>query len=591
MKQNVIFILNGTPPLKTDSDCLWKYVRNAIHSIRSYSYEKKLNLSICFANLSSDQKYDLEKNLSFEDFDTFSIENEKKDEYFSKMGFSALNYFFSTSQTRHGEKQPLIIILDAEGLEDNENYSRLNSLVNFGKAKKIIVPKKIWQDGSLKLGASGRNFSFLRNFISSASQSRFAKPLLACAGAVLLLAVLLMIFVPRIASFIQNHKIPHVATVYKKVYTGDGDRLILRREGDLSAEELLRLNEGEVVMVEEEGEEWDKIYYHGFEGYVHNEYLASADEEEYVITNPDTMYTYGKSCLVNGLQNEYDGYYWIEKSASLGEVTAQWEMYRFYENGSLPVIISDSEKALSYLYEIDRNEKSYEELEAEECRAKAKSLETTSQKDLVQKFLAKAAEKERNAKAIKRQAAKKMSELKFYSEPELASDFYKKALSLGLEGDPDYMYSLAVDTELNDEDSLSWLKKASGMGHYNSSRLLANYYFNRDNYEPALTYFKAAAEQSSGASAPYYCAYIYYHYYQNYYQAVKYFKDAYNAYDYSQEFYNASYYLGWCYEYGQGCSVNYSFALNYYNMARGHVNGADDAYSRVYDKVYDDYWW
>lgn len=600
-EQSVIFLLDDPSLLETERTLLIRCIRNCVHSLRGYSYSKKKHLSVGFATLSSQPGDDTAQTVLLIDFDTFSVKDELLDSYFKGTGFSALNYFFSTLQVQKNDL-PLIIVLHSTAVDGQQNYQRLCSLSQFVSSKKVLAFKSDWDDVH-KLIYSVQSVSLpsfdvaskMSVFVQSASQKKFFKPLLAGLGAALVVTLALLIIVPRVGR-ITNPFVQPVAAVYKLVYTGDGDRLILRDAPSRSGQDLLRLNEYEALQVVEEnisdsdGELWDKVNYHGFEGYVHTEYLMGGSEEDYVITNPDTMYTYGKALLLHNLVAENDGYYWIRESAGLGEISAQWEMFKFYDNGAFPDIVKDPERAKEYLLAIDANENPYEAQIAQDCRKSASSNESAGYTELAQKFKAKAAEKEEEVKKIRRQAAKKLSQLYFDTDINLASAYYKKALSYGLSGDADYMYSLAVGTDLSDEESIWWLEKASALGHYKSTDILATFYWNRENYDEALKWFKAGVKQSDSAEPAFYCGWIYYHQYKNYSSAFSYFYTAYLTYDYSDEFYKSCYYLGWCYEYGQGTYESDSYALDYYNIARGHVSNADEAYSRVYKRLYGGWW-
>ncbi len=600
-EQSVIILLDDPFLLTTEQKLLTRCLRNCVHALRGYAYAKKKHLSIAFATLSSDAQYDVAQTLSFSNFDSFCVDDKLVPAYFNTCGFSALNYYFSMLPNKTANL-PLVLVLHGKAVDSQQNYIRLCSLSQFVHSKKVLAFKSDWETVH-KLIYSPKSLPFadavlkLSSFVQSASQKKIFKPLLIALGSVLVLSIALMLVVPRVKS-IHNPFEVFKPVVYKSVYTGDGDRLILRDAPSRSGLELLRLNEGEVLKVLEENiadaenELWDKVVYHGFEGYVHTEYLSEGTEENYEITNPDTMYTYGKALLQNNLEDEHDGYYWIQTAADSGEITAQWEMFKFYDNGAFPKIEKDPDKALEYLLAIDSNENPYEQEEALYCKNKAAEVEASGNNELVEKYKAKAAKKESDVKVVRRSAAKKLSQWYFSSNIDLASEYYKKALSYGLEGDGDYMYSLAIGTELNETESLEWLKKASALGHYNSTDVLATYYWNQNIYDEALKWFKEATKLTNSAEPSYYCGWIYYHQYKNYSSAFSYFYKAYQSYDYTDEFYRACYYLGWCYEYGQGTYESDYYALDFYNLARGHVSNADEAYNRVYNRLYGgSSWW
>ena len=73
-------------------------------------------------------------------------------------------------------------------------------------------------------------------------------------------------------------------------------------------------------------------------------------------------------------------------------------------------------------------------------------------------------EQRQNESAIKRQAAKKLSE--YYlnkGDVHKASEYYETAIERGLKGDDDYMYNLAkrLDPNLQSAESRKWYEKTS----------------------------------------------------------------------------------------------------------------------------------
>lgn len=405
-------------------------------------------------------------------------------------------------------------------------------------------------------------------FFSSAKETIGQNKKKVCVAAALVLLALIAI---PLLNFL------HLDT-YEKVYTGDGDRLVMRENGDLQEKEIIRLNEDETVLVLKKESVWSKIDYHGLTGYVHNEYLVPSSKAEYQITNPDSMYTFGKACIFNEINAE-QGYEWIKKAAQQNLITAQWELARKAEDDG------NDDEYENWLLEIDGNESCYEDKLCEKYRQTAKNLSTTSQKELMEKFIEKAADKEKNVKSIRRQTAKKLSEFYLKSDIDAASKFYAKAIEYGLTPDNEYMYNLAVGTDLNDEDSIQWLAKASGNGYVKASLFLGKYYYSKKNYGSALKYFSRVSYYN-GAYAPYYCGKIYYEHKGNYYSAVSYFRDAVYSNDYSYEYYLACYALGLCYEYGRGVYASNQNALSYYQKAKNRVPQAKTAYDRLYSEVY-----
>ncbi|MBQ9538689.1 MAG: hypothetical protein IJU95_05420, partial [Treponema sp.] len=499
-KQDVVFILEEAAE-RTDV-ALWSCIRQCIHSLRGYAFSKKRELSIAFATLSSGMQEETDKKLSFVDFNSFSIKERHKDSYFSQAAFPALNYYFGTRSSSADKLAPLVIVMHKGSLENSENYVRLSSSVYFRNARVICSAKNDWASLPSKIYRPSSGILPFTGASGTFSGNRTVKRLLVGTGVAIATAIALMLSAPYLSDAWENHKEIFIPRTYKKVYTGDSDRLIMRTEADAGAEELIRLNEGEVVESLEPGDEWEKVVFHGFEGYVHSEYLVPSSKEEYVLVNPDTMYTYGKACLQRNFvdMDGHDGYWWIEQAAANGELTAQWEMYRFYENGSFPSIERNPEKALEYLRDIDLNAQSVEEKNIVRYREMADKFESSSQKELAEKLSVKADEKERDIKAVRRQAEKRLSELSFDDDIDAASEYYKKAMDLGLDGDADYMYSLAEELGSDDEAGIYWLKEASDRYHFNASYKLGNYYFHkRDDHDSALTYFLKASSQGYGA--------------------------------------------------------------------------------------------
>lgn len=568
LKQDVIFILDDEDFLKDEN--FFISLRQSLYSLRDYSFKKNVSLRIAFSKLSDDEK---DENLKFYDFDSFAFSEEEKSAYFSQSGFAALNYYFSVtppSQANIKQLKPIVIIFQNQEISHKDNFSRISCLTPFIKSKKITVNANSLQSLPDKIfGKHSFNPHFSAvGFFSSAKETIGQNKKKVCVAAALVLLALIAI---PLLNFL------HLDT-YEKVYTGDGDRLVMRENGDLQEKEIIRLNEDETVLVLKKESVWSKIDYHGLTGYVHNEYLVPSSKAEYQITNPDSMYTFGKACIFNEINAE-QGYEWIKKAAQQNLITAQWELARKAEDDG------NDDEYESWLLEIDGNESCYEDKLCEKYRQTAKNLSTTSQKELMEKFIEKAADKEKNVKSIRRQTAKKLSEFYLKSDIDAASKFYAKAIEYGLTPDNEYMYNLAVGTDLNDEDSIQWLAKASGNGYVKASLFLGKYYYSKKNYDSALKYFSRVSYYN-GAYAPYYCGKIYYEHKGNYYSAVSCFREAVYSNDYSYEYYLACYALGLCYEYGRGVYASNQNALSYYQKAKNRVPQAKTAYDRLYSEVY-----
>ncbi len=575
--RNVLFVLDEKR-LSCEEE-LWAVLRKSLYVLRKFSFKKNINLSVAFASLDGSGEL-----LALHDFDTFAFEAEKRNSYFN-FGIPALKDSFSSITTSYS--QLVVFLSGGEGSVNPAQKEALFSQAAFKDALTINLNKSEWKNLPEKLNEA---FSSKKNAV----RSKFSKKNLIVASvsvAALCVLVALAILATSLLGSGSGGKAFGKKIVYKKVYTGDGDRLILRKEASLDSSEILRLNEGEAVVFVSEEDGFDKVSYHGFTGFVRSGWLVPAEKEEYPITDPDSMFAYGKACHLHNLE-DVSPYEWIQKAACCGLIAAQWEMYRIYENGSSYEIQKDAEKASEYLELAYNNSVPYETKEAERFRASAKRFEAEGDKEAAKKFNSKADEKERTVKLTSRQVAKELSFANLGSDSSLASNYYKKALEYGLSGDADYMHSLAENLGFESDDGIWWLKKASELGKYESSLELGSYYFDRSKWDSSLYYFKAASKQNVGAVAPYSCAFIYYEKKSDYYSAVTWFKTAAAANDGSESYYLANYALGVCYEFGRGVSVDEYKALDYYAKARGHVSDADKSYKRLYKEIYDaNNWW
>ena len=142
---------------------------------------------------------------------------------------------------------------------------------------------------------------------------------------------------------------------------------------------------------------------------------------------------------------------YIKKAAESNLIAAKWELYR--QNDEVNI-----------LKEIDKESNPYENTVITYYSKRA-DVEEKVNKDqtLADKFRRMAREQKENLEAIKRQAAKKLSEYYFDKDIKKAAEYYELAIERGLKGDDEYMYSLAkkLDPNLESSESQKWYRKTS----------------------------------------------------------------------------------------------------------------------------------
>ncbi len=398
--------------------------------------------------------------------------------------------------------------------------------------------------------------------------------------------VLLKILIPILAACLILSSLPAIfylinlnSVVYKRVYTGDGDTLLLRAEPksvDLT-DILLRLNEGEVVQIITEGGYWAHVEYHGFVGYVTSQYLIEAKASDYVITNPASMYAYGLACREYDDFSE-DGITWIKNAAFKNLLQAQWKLRDIYRE-------NDSEY-LFWLHAVAENGAPYEEIIINELKNSRDIADQNGRSNVVEKYNIKIEEEEKIIKDIKFAALSKLAWEYLDKDPEKAGDYYLKSLEYGTFSESDFYNSFTE--KLEGEQRIQWLEKAYVYGIPAAAFELASYYDENGDFANALACYRTSYDNNYARTSS--ALYIYKYYKKtNPDEAFKWLQRAFDSsYTYSMDYYYSAYYLGDAYEYGKGCDIDYSKALKYYGIAKDYYSQAQTAYNRIYNYYS---WW
>lgn len=575
--QQVVFITDS----ELKSQQLFTQLRLCIYELRQAAFNHNEQIKVAFCQLKDGVS---SSSPSFLDLDTFAFSKENQDNLFKSFSKESLKIYLESFKAENEVRAPKIIHL----LKDN-SYSFLHDL----SLALLIKEKRV----SLK-EISETEISDLANKAKSVlnKKSNGIKPAISKKAIGIVAAACVGIaLISSIPFLIQKTEIKKIE--YQKVYTGDGDRLILRMEPDLQADEIVRMNEGECVQLIEKGEVWNHVNYHGLSGYCHNEYLVDAISDEYVITNPDSKYTYGKACVKFLEPSQVDGYDWINQAAEDGLIRAQWALYGYYDKGT-DRLKKDKNTSSFWLGQVYNNQKSYEDGEIDECRRVAANHSEDGNEKLAKKFNDKAKDRERNVKEIRQQAAKKLSQLYLESDVLAASDYYKKAIDLGIKFDQVYVYDFVSNSNLNLKDRMYWADKAAEKGYGRHSYALATAfhsyykdygYITVDSYDvlrEAANYYAKAYNNNYNKSESAYITGKYYFDNENYSKAYDWFIRCHNQYDYTSNFYLASYYIGYLCENGLGVSRNISSAMNFYWDAYNKVDAAKQAYNKLYYQYY-----
>ena len=567
--QDVLFLLD-------DEECLskpdfWKQMRLSLYDLRNFAFNHETSVRVNFSVISETQNIDFK----FHDLDTFSISKENQKDLFSKHTWEDFKSFIKNGKSSELDYSLKIIYLKSsdaspELYEDEELHSILKlqrvrmatarsaAIANYSNSIHKTVNKKVINFGKI----------FSKKVVGFLCTGIFIAAIISC-----------------IPFFIRQQKID--STEYEKVYTGDGDRLIMREEPSSDSQEMIRLYENEVVQIQNHGEEWDEVIYHGLTGFCHNEYLVPAEKSEYTITNSEAKYLYGMACRKYIDSSDVDGIEWIKEAAEEGVIHASWELVSYY---------ADLDLQLQELKRIDTNENSIEEKNIVLWKKQAEEYKNQDNKEFYIKFTNKAKELENDVKTIRQQTARRLSEYYYDNDDiDLASSYYKKAIELGVKPKNDYMYDLAMDTNISDEETIWWLTKASDNGHGKSSYELAERKNKTGLYRDAIKYYGRAYDYGyNKEDAAFNIALIYWNNYREYSSAFSWFIKTVNQNNtYSKEYHDACYGLGQCYESGRGCYKDVYTAMEYYKKG-GTGQNANSKSKEAYDRLYDEYyggWW
>ena len=532
----IAFVLDSNGELlPAEQKIVIQQIRYCLYELRNSSFDDDCNYSLGFI------KYGQPSQVSLYDLDSFSINKQNQDSIFQESDEQSLKDFdrvIKYSQTSFEPSQVMKVIKNPVKAEQAEQTTQTEKTDQTKKSEKSKKSKK---------------------------SPRVIGIIISTIAVCLILSSLPLIF----------YLIRQGSSSYKKVYTGDGDRLILRTEPDIAASELLRLNEGEVVRIAEEGMYWDQVEYHGFVGYVKNQYLEKATQKEYVIENPDSMFNYGVACL-NYENLPQDGETWIKKAADSGLLQAQWEMKKINRE--------DDVQNLYWLKRVAENTYPYEYTLIEEWRVKREEALARGETEIANKYTAKTDERNKWITDIYFAAFTKLAYEYLDTDPSLAGEYYWKSRNWGTDSDLDFIETLVEKFE--GDEKIKWLEKAFAIGSTKAAWELASYYNENDDYANAIVCYETCYKNYFERS--YSAGYIYKYYKKtNAKEAFKWLEKAFNSsYSYSNDYYYYAYYLGDAYENGKGCDVSYSSAMKYYKIAKAVYQQAEEAYDRVYNKVY-----
>lgn len=562
-EQEILFVVEDKSLFSNSK--FWQQLRLCIYDLRENAFKKNASIKLSFCQIQDSEN---QNEINFSDLNTFSLKQDFH-KALNKISLETLKHYLKTYEdtTPVPATGPKIIY-----------FQKNSNDVPVTKSQILVVKNNEVSGFSEKVrGFLRKNGKSLKSVITPK-----VMVILLCS----ILGIAVISSLPFIISKIKTPKY-----IYKTVFTGDGDRLIMRQEPSKEADEIIRLIEGETVILLEEGEEWDKVNYHGLAGYCHNEYLIPAEENDYVIFDSEAKYYYGKACCRFLEPEMVNGYDWIIQAAEEGLLRAQWVLVGFYDKGStnLAANINSAIKWCSAAYE---NEKCLEENQLEDWRKLAQMYENKGDTELTKKYKDKIKERERDIKIIRQQSAKYLCEVNLENNIQEAAAYYKKALELGIKGDGDLMYELGTNQELSEKDRFFWLEKAASVKNVSACYYLADYYETQGSYSKAITYYKKMYEADyEPAKVTYKIALIYWNDLSDYVSSFPWFVKARSYYQYDFEYYDSCWAIGNCYENGYGCYKSISSAMQYYGEAYYQTSKARNSYDKLYRKYGDNYSW
>lgn len=576
-KSAVLFFLDDSTLIKNHK--FWKELRKYIYSLREYSYKSQSESELLFCNFS-----DAEKNINIQPLELFAFAKDNET-LFDQNSFSAAGKYLEDEKISSYDKILFVFLCNNKlingsklvALYSNRNFEKVqrvflsfndsmpSELLNFESEKNKVllasefssyVRSKSFIDFSV-----GKTKSFFTRNSSANSESkpddkkqgtytqtvfpglknpdekrkgRFRNVFIILSIIVFVHCILLLITAVSKCSVDKYNQWNQVDFFNQKnkdiyeVYTGDGDRLSLRETPDTTSKSniILMLVDRERMIVNEYGDDWCQVNYHGIEGYVKTEWIRKVDEKnpDYEIQRPDMLYDYGLA-VVSRKINESSGWDYIKRAASEGSIAAQWEIYKALTN--------EDDSDLSYaareqLNIIVNNSLSYEEKTASEFNPEL------------------AKQKKDNAMLVRRKAAKKLSE--YYvsiGDFDKAEQMLKLAYLNGAKKDYYDYYRLGTLARKLDykESAKQFYQQAI------NQMVKDNSYGNRD----ARPYYYLALIQNAEG---------------DYSQAYNNFLEGYYAEQYleysSIEWTNCIYYLAYYLEYGLGVKSSWVKAYDYY---------------------------
>ena len=322
--QDIVFVAVG----ELDQKSVETALRRSVYTLRDYSFKKNIPVRIAFCSLMN--RDDIQ--LSFYNLDDFAFKSGTS--YFASSGKIGLYDFLDE---RHGGPLPLVVYLGGGRSSVTE------------KAVYVSVKENEWQNIPKKIEKALNRPSPLKQKVLLWTE-------VACLGLFAIICGVVSYKIKHNSVKINPNVVQKDKIDYVRVYTGDGDRLILRVAGEEDAPEIMRINEDEVLARLSDNGVWTEVEYHGLHGYVHSQWLKTTyeknektytvNEYNYEITDTAALYAFGKAALEQGYTELGTSY--IKKAADANLISAKWELYK--QNNDVGL-----------LKEIDKAENTYEE--------------------------------------------------------------------------------------------------------------------------------------------------------------------------------------------------------------------------------------